>query len=467
MEEKDENNGELNPDNVILSLTGAFLIKEININFHSGIKNLNNEYISIKIGGVDIKLNSSPNKFDINTSIKTINLFPSKIIIGESLIINSNIKRREQVKTENTLINNDRNKYIPMYDIDENTGLVGLVKRYNPNYEQKIKIIDNALDKISIKSRAESRAISEIDSNEFAPKFTTIKSNNYINRIEYNGSNIDRQRSPFKLASNNNYNYQLPKNNSFAKQIISNYEGTPVIQRMELKKQKNEFSISQAINEYNSRKSRERGSIKSKNPSSQVTGIIFSKNQNLKSNNITNNQIISTGKNVPLNLLEVSSDNNNSKSFIFKYTKNNKDNAIDNLLIQFGTIRFNLFADYISTYLNILNEYKSVISQPIIHSLQKIDNGIKIQKELFKMKKYIYNYVIKMSDKKKTDQIKEYITYLKKELDKALILGAETDHFEINYLFGYAGSWSRPSGSSIFILACGIFFSCSMWDLVP
>ena len=444
MEEKDENNGELNPDNVILSLTGDFLIKEININFHSGIKNLNNEYISIKIGGVDIKLNSSPNKFDINTSIKTINLFPSKIIIGESLIINSNIKRREQVKTENTLINNDRNKYIPMYDIDENTGLVGLVKRYNPNYEQKIKIIDNALDKISIKSRAESRAISEIDSNEFAPKFTTIKSNNYINRIEYNGSNIDRQRSPFKLASNNNYNYQLPKNNSFAKQIISNYEGTPVIQRMELKKQKNEFSISQAINEYNSRKSRERGSIKSKNPSSQVTGVIFSKNQNLKSNNITNNQIISTGKNVPLNLLEVSSDNNNSKSFIFKYTKNNKDNAIDNLLIQFGTIRFNLFADYISTYLNILNEYKSVISQPIIHSLQKVDNGIKIQKELFKMKKYIYNYVIKMSDKKKTDQIKEYITYLKKELDKALILGAETDHFEINYLFSFF-----PSGFDI------------------
>ena len=45
-------------------------------------------------------------------------------------------------------------------DIEENTGLVGLVKKYNPNYEQKVKIIDNALDKISIKSRAESRAIS-------------------------------------------------------------------------------------------------------------------------------------------------------------------------------------------------------------------------------------------------------------------------------------------------------------------
>ena len=56
-EKKDENNGELNPDNVILYLNGDFLIKEININFHSGIKNLNNEYISIKIGGINIKLN--------------------------------------------------------------------------------------------------------------------------------------------------------------------------------------------------------------------------------------------------------------------------------------------------------------------------------------------------------------------------------------------------------------------------
>jgi len=79
-----------------------------------------------------------------------------------------------------------------------------------------------------------------------------------------------------------------------------------------------------------------------------------------------------------------------------------------------------------------------------MHSLQKIDNGIKIQKELFKMKKYIYNYVIKMKNKDKTDQIKEYVTYLKKELDRALILGAETDHFEINYLFSFF-----PSGFDI------------------
>ena len=440
-EEKEDE--ELNPDNVILYLTGDILIKGININFHNGIKNPINEYISVKLGGVEIKITSTPNKFDINTSLKNLCLFPSKIVIGESFIINSNInRRREQLKTESNLVNNDRNRYIPMYDIEENTGLAGLVKKYNPNYEQKVKIIDNALDKISIKSRAESRAMSEIDMNEFIPKFTLVKNNNTNKIIEFNGSNMEKQRSPYKLSQNYNYNYnnnyQMPKSNSFAKQIISNYEATPIIQRMELKKQKNDFSISQAINEYNNRKSRERATLKAaKSPSSQITGVIFSKNQNLKNNDITSNQIISTGKNVPLNLIEISSNNNNSKSFIFKYTKNNNDKAIDNLFIQFGTIRFNIFSDYIATYLNILSEYKSIISQPIINSLQKIDNGIKLQKELYKMKKYIYDYVKKLPEKKKTEQIKEYIAYLKKELDKALILGAETDHFEINYLLSF------------------------------
>ena len=203
---------------------------------------------------------------------------------------------------------------------------------------------------------------------------------------------------------------------------------------MELKKQKNEFSISQAINEYNSRKSRERQTLKSlKNPSSEVTGIIFSK-QN--SNNNSRNEIISTGKTVPLNLFEINS-NNNSKAFIFRFIKNNGNKLLDNLFIQFGTIRFNLFSDYISSYLNIMSEYKSILKQPIIHSMQNIDNGIKIQKELYKMKKYIYNYMLKIPDKKSTNQMKDYKLYLKNEIDKAMLLGAETEHFEINYLMSF------------------------------
>ena len=170
-----------------------------------------------------------------------------------------------------------------------------------------------------------------------------------------------------------------------------------------------------------------------KNPSSEVTGIIFSK-QN--SNNNSRNEIISTGKTVPLNLFEINS-NNNSKAFIFRFIKNNGNKLLDNLFIQFGTIRFNLFSDYISSYLNIMSEYKSILKQPIIHSMQNIDNGIKIQKELYKMKKYIYNYMLKIPDKKSTNQMKDYKLYLKNEIDKAILLGAETEHFEINYLMSF------------------------------
>jgi hypothetical protein len=200
---------------------------------------------------------------------------------------------------------------------------------------------------------------------------------------------------------------------------------------MELKKQKNEFSISQAINEYNRRKTHERATFKSgKNPSNKIIGVIHSKNT-------SHSQIVSTGKNVPLNLLEISSSN--TKSFIYKYTKNNNNRLIDHLLVQFGVIRFNLFADYICTYLNILNNYKSVFRQPIIEVMENLDNGIKLQKELFKLKRYIHNYILKMPEKKKSQnqQIKEYLEYLKKELDKAIKLGAETDNFEINYLMSF------------------------------
>ena len=451
-EKNKEENEELNPDNVVLSIIGDIFVKGVNINVHTSIKSKDKDYMSVKIGGVEIKVNSSQNQFDINTNVKYLNIFPNKVIIGESLIINSNIRKKEQnsnYNMNNSKKINDDKRSIPLYDIEENTGLVGLVKKYNPNYDQKIKIIDNALDKISTKSKVESRPASEVDYSDFLPKFNGVKNNNYINinnsnkkEYNYNFSNIiktEKQKSPFKLNSANNYNYSnsnhyIPKNSSFAKQLISNYEATPVLQRMELKKQKNEFSISQAINEYNSRKSRERQTLKSlKNPSSEVTGVIFSK-QN--SNNNSRNEIISTGKTVPLNLFEINS-NNNSKAFIFRFIKNNGNKLLDNLFIQFGTIRFNLFSDYISSYLNIMSEYKSILKQPIIHSMQNIDNGIKIQKELYKMKKYIYNYMLKIPDKKSTNQMKDYKLYLKNEIDKAMLLGAETEHFEINYLMSF------------------------------
>ena len=418
--DKIEKKEELNPDNINLYLSFNFALKGININFHSSIKAQIKEYISLKIIGLESKLNSSQSLFDLNISINNINISPNKLIIGENLIINKEKKKITEIKNNN--INYEKKQYTQMYDIEDNSGLFGLVKKYNPNYEQKIKMIDNYLDKIETESRAESRAMSELDPKEFNSKFNSNNKNK--------SNNIENKKSILNYTP---YNKKMNKNISFVNKLISNYEATPKYQKMELTKQKKEFSISQAINEYNNRKTHERISIRhtnNNNNTKQITGILFSKNQNNKKEN---NNIILTGKKIPLNFIEISSSDM-SKCFIFKYTKNNLDKMIDNLLIKFGTFKFNLFEEYIFDFLNIISKYKSFINNKIINSIKKKEFDIKAQKELFKMQKYIYDYINKNYTNKETEQIKEYKNYLKKELNKSKLLGFDSDSFEINYL---------------------------------
>ena len=60
-----------------------------------------------------------------------------------------------------------------------------------------------------------------------------------------------------------------------------------------------------------------------------------------------------------------------------------------------------------------------------------------IQKQLLNMKKYIHNYILKLPDNKKSEQIKEYLKYLEKEIDLGKKLGIDSDSYEINYLFNF------------------------------
>ena len=52
------------------------------------------------------------------------------------------------------------------------------------------------------------------------------------------------------------------------------------------------------------------------------------------------------------------------------------------------------------------------------------------------MKRYILNYIKNLDEKKKTEQIKEYIKYLEKEIEKGDKLLSD-GNFEINYIFSY------------------------------
>ena len=260
----------------------------------------------------------------------------------------------------------------------------------------------------------------------------------------------------------------MKRNTSFVQTLISNYEGTPQLQKIELKRQKKNLSISQAINDYNLTKARQ-CSFNNKTNHYSSSNILNSPNYN--SNNPKPNyankttrtkpsissipiqkykskapesKVIPTGENIPLNLLEIIS-NENDKALLFKYKKYNNEKDIDSILFKIGTIRLNLLSQYIHTCLNVISDYKTILNQPIIKSIERYENGIIIQKQLFNMKKYICNYIKSLPENKKNEQTQEYLKFLQKEIDIAKKLGVDSDSFEINYLFNIF-----PKGIDIF-----------------
>ena len=147
-------------------------------------------------------------------------------------------------------------------------------------------------------------------------------------------------------------------------------------------------------------------------------------------------QIINTGENILLNLLEITSYEND-KALLFKFRKNNNETDIDSILFKLGTIRINLLAKYISTCLSVISDYRTILNHPIIKSIEKDENSILIQKQLLNMKIYIYNFIKKLPENKKNEQIKEYYKYLEKEIELGKKLGVDSDSYEINYLFNF------------------------------
>ena len=249
----------------------------------------------------------------------------------------------------------------------------------------------------------------------------------------------------------------MKRNTSFAQNLISNFEANPQLQKIELKRQKKNLTISQAINYYNLKKVRQHSSVSSN--SNTIVNTSNNSNYNTYNSNIPNKstrtkpsiqsipnqnkyrtkgldtKVISTGENIPLNLFEIYS-NENDKALLFKFTKYNNETNIDYILFRLGTIRLNLFSQYISTCLNVLSDYKTILNQPIIKSIQKFENGIMTEKQLFNMKKYILNFIKKLPDKKTNDpHIKEYLKFLEKEIEIGKKLGIDSDCYEINYLF--------------------------------
>ena len=256
----------------------------------------------------------------------------------------------------------------------------------------------------------------------------------------------------------------MKRNTSFARNLISNYEGSPQIQKIELKRQKKNFALGQAIDDYNLKKGRQHSFQNNSSIHNSSYNILNTSNYNTNNSNISvqnynnktsrtkpplssipvqkykqrgpDSQIINTGENILLNLLEITSYEND-KALLFKFRKNNNETDIDSILFKLGTIRINLLAKYISTCLSVISDYRSILNHPIIKSIEKDENSILIQKQLLNMKIYIYNFIKKLPENKKNEQIKEYYKYLEKEIELGKKLGVDSDSYEINYLFNF------------------------------
>ena len=436
-----------NPDNINLIFSTDIKLKGINLCLYPFTSSKEkNEFISTKLNNLDLKILLNKQKLDLFFTIKNIILGPNKLHSGEKVVISNNSMKKKELSLNNLNITNNTNScndkifdrntnikynnYLTANDIDSNTGINGLLKKYNPNYAQQLNIIDKAMKKIN----------------------RTNTNDGEMNNNKERNQNINNNENKEQEFINNkqmkvNSNRENNKNNSFTKNIIQNYEPTPTVQKMELKKQKNEFNISRAINQYNNNKSFQRKNTQNEKDLTKAeeqknnNKSNYNTNINAKTQNNINTQLIPTGKVIPLNLLELYSETNNNANtpcFQFKYTKINNNSSMDIIKVIFGIIRINLFSEYILKCSNIINDYiysnKKAQIKSIINDIN-IESDSNCKKSLLEMQKYFFDKLNKLPEKKKTGQIKRYLAYLQTELDKGKLLANEFDNYELNYLF--------------------------------
>ena len=417
------------------------LIKGLNISLHSSLDDKVKEYISICINGVEIKIRLDKTIFEFNLKVKTIDLGPSNLIVGERVIIQPKSYRKaipEQsmtsLKTNIPYGNLSTYNYVSLPNSELGSNITGLIKKYNPRHEEKIKVIDEALELAQSQSRVMSLAASEFgDVGKFrGPK---IKS-----KTPFGNEGENLGHSIINVNINNNVNdlgktygtVLVPRNVSFAKNLIDGYETNSLQNRRYQRKKDKEMNISQAINDYNSYKIYEKSKNKFRTSHSPQPSLSSSR-FNLRESRFGINPVSARNKNTPLNLLEIFS-NTEVGALSIKFTKYNNPITIDNLAIQIGTIRLNLFVNYLLDILRILSDFKKATNIPKIAKSEgpNVVGG----KIILEIQEYFYKYITeKMPDKDKTESVIEYMEYLRKEISSKKKFSSKPQHYDLNQIF--------------------------------
>ena len=279
---KSEPEEKLIPSDLEFSSRIELLIKGFNVHMHSSLESIANEYISLTVNGIEIKIKLSKDKFELNFKVKTFDLGPSNLVNGERIIIQPKSYRKaipEQnmtsLKSNIPYSNLSTYNYISLPNSELGSNISGLIKKYNPKHEEKIKAIDEALELAQSQSRLVSLAPSEMG------EVTKGRPSKLKNRTPFGESEPNLGHSAINVNVGNNINdlgktygaVLVPRNVSFAKNLIDGYEANSLQNKKYERKKNNEMNISQAINDYNSYKILE----KSKNNFRFITNRIYTK----------------------------------------------------------------------------------------------------------------------------------------------------------------------------------------------
>ena len=418
------------------------LIKGLHLKMYTNLEEIKRDYISLKINGIEIKIKLSKEKFEFFFKVKTFDLGPSNLTLGERVILQPKSYRKSiqgqymtSLKSNIPYSNLSTYNYVTLPNSELGSNISGLIKKYNPNHEEQIKVIDEALELAQSQSRIVSIPGSEIgDMNKF--RGPRIK-----NKTPF-GDNDPNEGTLGHSVMNLNININdlgktygavvVPRNVSFAKNLIDGYETNSLQNKIYERKKMKEMNISQAVNDYNSYKifKNSRNSFRfSKSPPPLMHKTTF----NLRESEfgITPNGI--RGRNVPLNLLEIFS-NTAIGALSLKFTKYNNPITIDNLSIQIGTIRLNFFVNYLLDILRILSDYQKATNIPQIAKSQEFA-GVD-GKTLLQVQEYIYKYILeKIPAKDITESIIEYREYLRKQISSKKKFSTKPEHFALNQIF--------------------------------
>ena len=435
-----------------LSFITDILIKSITINIHPSVQKENLNYLIFKINDISTKITLSKEKFDFNINTKAIDFGPYNLVYGERVILcqdsyrklyqDPQLNSREYdllknyqgfIDTElimddinNEIINNPQNFLIQGNDALSFAEMNNKKRSRGSSFCSKSK---NGLYNLDYSNN-------NISNNNIINQYMTKGANNRpLNTISNNyNTNINpllnsRNNLLDNSIQNNNkksfYRLTLPKKTDMT--ILDNLDES--FSQIKLnKKQQNELDISQAVNNYNSYKLKKK---RSTTPISSISPIKMRMNNNKNVNEPFNN------KNIPLNLLEIYSNLNNN-SFSLSFIKYNNPVSIDTFKIQLGTIRTNLFVNYISQSFKIFQEYTKIFKYETKNSFFETllkENSMENNKQLFNMKNYFYKRISRLPDNEKTESMLKYGEYLRKEILIMRIFNTKAEDFNLNYLF--------------------------------